>query len=130
MVTKRENWFHRVPSGRSRNAMRVGRVTFALAVASVPAIFYAYLKLYAEAPLWLACLMSAMMCGLWLAFADEIRKFTNGQRLLNLLRSSEGIMSTIGNFREDCLARWATLLFVILTIIAIGGFAVFIANVA
>ncbi len=129
METKRENWFHRIASGRSRNAMRVGFVTFSLAVASVPAIFYAYLNLYTEEPLWLACLMSAMMCGFWLAAAEDIRKFTNGQRLINILRSGEGVR-TIGNFREDSLARWATLLFDIIIVITIGGFAIFIAIAA
>ena len=130
MLTKNETWFDQIPGGRSRNAMRVGRFTFVLAVVLVPFLFYAFLELFSDESIWFACLGSATWCGLWLLSADAVRKFTNGERLLNIMKSTDVSISTIGNFREDSLARWATLIFALLVLLLIGGLALFVAHVA
>jgi hypothetical protein len=105
-------------------------MAFALAVCVVPLLFWAFLKLFVDSGLaWSSYFYSAVMCIVWLVFADGVRKFTNGQRLINQFTFKRGFR-TIGNLRKDTLARWATLLLDVLGLIGLGWCAMYAASAA
>jgi hypothetical protein len=107
------DWFFRVARGDVRGARFLGLAFFILSVALTPLIYIAFLNAHSTSGSGIAAnFSSAVLCLVWLLFADDIRKFTNGDRLIDPLRSNSfhGVRH-FATYPQNTFARWMTAVF-------------------
>ena len=118
------NWLHRVARGHSTAARRTGQCLFILSVLLVPFLYGAFLKVFSAPGRGVVVhVLCTVMCVVWLVFANDIRKFFNGERLINQLTSTDIRIRTIGSTSRNTFARWSTAVFDSLVLAGIGWFA-------
>ena len=124
MQDRPSDWMYRVARGHSNGARRAALCVFILSVLLLPVLYLAFLKAFSASSRGaFAHVLSAGVCVVWLVFSNDIRKFANGERLLNQLKSTDRAFRTIGTLSTHTFARWSTVTFDLVVLAGIGWFA-------
>ena len=123
MKDGRSNWFFRIARGHSNGARYAGSGLLILSILLLPGLYISSLNRFRESGGIVAHGLSALACVVWISFANDIRKFTKGERLVNIITSAEGSVRTVGVLTKDVFARWSIAAFDLLVLLGIARIA-------
>jgi hypothetical protein len=109
----------RISQGRSKPAIFLGKSIFILSLLFSPLFYWiSYQTLESQSNvkggllhLIFGIIFSAVLPFIYIMLAEDFRKFTNGERLIDYLKSSIKSIHTYDSTNSNTSARWATVIF-------------------
>jgi hypothetical protein len=103
---KSSEWAYQVSTGLNSKARLVGGVFMVLAACATPGLFVSYLRLFGggdrSAFVYFLCIV---VCLVWIALANEVRKFTRGEAILNSWASGGWVRTHVATYKST-FSRW------------------------
>lgn len=108
---KSSEWAYQVSAGLNGMARRVGVLFLVLSVFSTPVLFASYLRLFVSGVynsfVYVPCIV---VCMVWLVLANEVRKFTKGEAILNSWASGGWPRTHVATY-NNTFSRWVSTMF-------------------